>query len=252
MTTIAAEKPAPRLPVAVGAYDRVFYSGMAVLMALTVFAGFAPSYYLRWLAGGPATTVSGAPMTPLIHLHGAVFTAWVALFVVQTALVARRRVRLHRRLGVAGAALAAAMVVVGLGTALAGARAGSAPPDVPPLVFLVVPFFDILLFAGFVTAAILLRRRKEAHKRLMLLAYVAILPAAVARLPGVLALGPLGFFGLAYVPLLLIWIGYDLVTRRRVHPAYAWGGALLVLSAPGRLLLSGTEAWQSFASWLVG
>jgi hypothetical protein len=144
------------------------------------------------------------------------------------------------------------MLVVGLGTAIASARAGSAPPDVPPLVFLVVPFFDILLFAGFVTAAIVLRRRKEAHNRLMLLAYLAIMPAPVARLPGVLSLGPLGFFALAFVPLLLIWIGYDLVTRRRVHPAYVWGGLLLVVSAPGRLLLSGTGEWMGFAEWLVG
>lgn len=248
---MAVERPR-RLPAAVGTYDRVFYSGMAIVMALTVFAGFAPSYYLRWLADGPATTVSGAPVTPLIHLHGALFSAWVALFLVQTALVAKRRVRLHRRLGVAGATLAAAMVVAGLATAIAAARAGSAPPDVPPLVFLVVPFFDILLFAGFATAAILARRRKEAHKRLMLLAYLALLPAPVARLPGVLALGPLGFFGVAYLGFLLLFAAYDLWSRRRVHPVYLWGGLLLVLSAPARLLLSGTEVWLWFAAWLVG
>lgn len=250
MTTMAVERRR-LLPAVMGTYDRVFYSGMAIVMALTVFAGFAPSYYLRWLADGPATTVSGAPITPLVHLHGAVFSAWVLLFLVQTALVAKRRLRLHRRLGVAGAALAAVMVVVGFGTALAGARAGSAPPDVPPLVFLVVPFFDILLFAGFVTAAVLARRRKEAHKRLMLLAYLALLTAPVARLPGVLALGPLGFFAIAYLTFLLLFAAYDLWSRRRVHPVYVWGGALLVLSAPGRLMLAGTGVWMGFAEWLV-
>lgn len=251
MTTIAAERPAPRAPAVVGASDRVFYSGMAIAMALTVFAGFAPSYYLRWLADGPATTVSGAPVTSLIHLHGAVFSAWVVLFLVQTALVARRRVRLHRKLGIAGAVLAAVMVVVGISTALASARAGSAPPGVDPLAFLVVPLFDILLFAGFVTAAVVARRNKEAHKRLMLLAYVSIMAAAVARLPGVLPLGPLAFFGLTLV-FVLFGVAYDLISRRRVHKVYVWGGLLLAAAAPGRLVLSGTEVWLGIAGWLVG
>lgn len=251
MTTIAVEKPAPRVPATVGTYDRLFYSGMAVLMALTAFAGFAPTYYLRPLADAPAATVSGAPIGPLIHLHAAVFTSWVLLFLVQTALVARRRVRLHRRLGVAGAALAAAMLVVGMTTALTSARAGVAPPGVDPLLFLVVPFFDILLFAALAAAAIWKRRDKESHKRLMLLAYVALMPAPVARLPGVLSLGPLGFYFLSFT-FLLLGVAYDLASRRRVHPAYWWGGAVLVLMAPGRLLLGQTEAWRVFAGWLVG
>jgi hypothetical protein len=251
MTTMAAEKPAPRVPAVVGAYDRVFYSGMAIAMALTVFVGFAPSYYLRWLAGGAGATISGRPLSPLVHLHGAVFTAWVVLFVVQTGLVAARRVRVHRRLGIAGAVLAAVMFVVGITTAISGARVGAGPAGVDPLVFLVVPLFDILLFAGFVTAAMVVRRQKEAHKRLMLLAYVSILPAAVARLPGVLSLGPMGFFGLTLVFVLLA-VAYDLISRRRVHKVYVLGGLLLAAAAPGRLMLSGTEVWRMFAGWLVG
>jgi hypothetical protein len=251
VTIIAASKPAPRVPAVVGAYDRVFYSGMAIARALTVFVGFAPSYYLRAFAEGPGTTVSGAPLNPLVHLHGAVFSAWVVLFLVQTALVAGHRVRLHRKLGLAGAGLAAVMVVVGVTTAIAGARAGSGPPGNDPLAFLVIPLFDILLFAGFVTAAVVMRRDKEAHKRLMLLAYVSIMAAAVARLPGVFSLGPLGFFGLTLL-FALAAVVYDLVSRRRVHKVYVWGGLLLVVAVPGRLMLSGTEAWRAFAGWLVG
>lgn len=251
MTTMAAEKPSPRVTAAAGAYDRIFYSGMAVLLALLVVAGFAPTYYLRPFLGGPGATVSGAPITPLVHLHGVVFSAWVVLFLVQTALVARRRVRLHRRLGVAGAVLGAAMIAVGLGTAIAALRAGIAPPGMDPLVFFVVPLFDILLFAAFLAAALLRRRDKEAHKRLMLLAYLAIMLAPIARLPGVFALGPFGMLAIDYL-LLLVAIAYDLATRRRVHRVYVWGGALLVVCGPGRLLLSGTEAWRAVAGWLAG
>ena len=89
-------------------------------------------------------------------------------------------------------------------------------------------------------------RDKEAHKRLMILAYASIMPAAVARLPGVLPLGPFGFFGLAYL-FAFFGMAYDVISRRRIHPVYVWGGLLLVASVPGRLMLSGTSAWLAFA-----
>jgi hypothetical protein len=175
---------------AVGAKDRLFYSAMAVAMASTVFVGFAPSYYLRVFRDGSMVTVSGGPFTALVHVHGALFTGWVLLFVVQTSLVATRRVAIHRRLGVAGAVLAAAMVIVGTLTAIATAARGAAPPGIDPLTFLVIPLFDMALFTAFVIGALVKRRDKETHKRLMLLAYTSIIVAAAARLPGVLALGP--------------------------------------------------------------
>lgn len=234
-----------------GHYDRLFYSGMAVAMTLTVIAGFARTYYFRGYLGDPATFSGAAALTPIIHLHGALFTAWMVLFIVQTGLIAARRVAVHRRLGFAGAGLAAAMVVVGVKTAIAGAQRGAGPPGIDPLVFLVVPLFDIALFAGFVAAAMWRRRDKEAHKRLMLLAYVAIVTAGVARIPGVLPFGPLAFFALSFL-FVLAGIIYDRVSRGRIHRVYVVGGAILVLSVPVRLALSGTAAWQSFARSLVG
>ena len=101
----------------------------------------------------------------------------------QTALVAGGRRDIHRRLGVAGAVLAAAMVVVGTILAIWNAREGRAPPGVPPLPFLIIPLFDMLVFAPLVAAAVWYRRRPETHKRLMLLATLSLLAAAVARLP---------------------------------------------------------------------
>ena len=179
-------------------YDRLFYPAMALLMALTVFVGFGQTYYFRLVSGTP-TTISGGAITPALHLHGVVFTAWVLLFLVQSALIGLRRTRIHRRLGYASIALAVTMIVVGLRTAIEAAARGAAPPGVDPFAFLAVPFFDIVLFAGFVSAALLKRRDREAHKRLMLLAYVSIITAAVARLPGLLPLGPLAFFGLSFM-----------------------------------------------------
>ena len=219
-------------------------------LALTVLIGFGPTYYLKAFGQTPMATLSGGPMTLLVHAHGALFTAWVLLFIVQTALVARHNVPLHRRMGVAGGVLAALMVIVGTLTALKMAERGSAPGGQDPLSFLMIPLSDMLLFGGFVAAALRLRANREAHKRLMLLAYVCIIVAAVARFPGVLPLGPLAFFGLAFL-FILAGAVYDMATRRRVHPVYLWGGALLVISVPLRLAISGTEAWKAFAQSLV-
>jgi hypothetical protein len=251
MATLSAARPAPQAPFhEAGTHDRLFYGGMAIAMGLTVFAGFASTYYLRFFAGGPEATLTGGPFTALVHAHGALFTAWVLLFIVQTALVASRRVEVHRRLGLAGAALAAAMVVVGTFIAIATAARGSAPAGVDPLAFLIIPIFDMVLFATFVAAALALRRDKEAHKRLMLLAYVSIVVAAVARLPGVLPLGPPVFFGLSFLFVVLAGI-YDFLSRRRVHNVYMWGGALIAISVPLRLVISGTGAWRSLAELLT-
>ena len=251
MAIASAVRPVPQ-PSArvVGGYDRLFYGGMAVAMALTVFAGFAPTYYLRLVSDGPQATLSGGPFTPLVHLHGALFTAWVVFFIVQTALVSSRKVAVHRKLGVAGGVLAAAMVVAGTSVAIATAARGSAPPGADPLAFLVIPLFDMILFATFVTAAFARRRDKEAHKRLMLLAYISILTAAVARLPGVLAKGPPAFFGLTFLFVVAAGV-YDFGSRRRVHKVYLWGGALILVSVPVRLAISTTGAWRSFAEILT-
>jgi hypothetical protein len=251
MTTVAATRPAPQTPAReAGTHDRLFYGGMAIALGLTVFAGFASTYYLRFFTGGPKATLTGGPFTVLVHVHGVLFTAWVLLFIVQTALVASRRVAVHRRLGVAGAVLAAAMIVVGMFLAIATAAQGLAPAGVDPLAFLVIPIFDMVLFATFVTAALALRRDKEAHKRLMLLAYISIVVAAAARLPGVLPLGPPAFFGLSFLFVVVAGI-YDFLSRRRVHKVYLWGGTLLIVSVPLRLVISGTDAWRALAELLT-
>lgn len=233
----------------VGTHDRLFYTGVASIMALTVIVGFGTTYYFRVLAG-TAITITGGSITPTIHVHALLFTAWVLLFIVQTALIAGRQVKVHRRLGYASAALAAGMIVVGLRTAIEAAARGAAPPGTDSLTFLVVPFFDIVLFTGFYGAAMVMRRNREAHKRLMLLAYVSIVTAAIARLPGILPLGPLVFFGLSFL-FALAGVTYDWRSRGRVHPVYVWGAPIFALSVPLRLALSGTSAWQSFAAWLI-
>ena len=218
---------------------------MAVAIAITVFAGFSRSYFLKSWYG--TRELSG-----LLHLHGLIFTTWVLFFLSQTVLVATRRTYLHRRMGIAGAVLAVLVVVVGTAVAINRAKTGASPiPGVSPLGFLAIPLFDMVVFAILVGTALYLRRRLEAHKRLMTLAMISLLAAPIARMTFLpLPPGPPTFFGLADLFIVALLV-FDLTTRGKVHPATIWGGLLIVASQPLRLIISGTGPWLAFATWLT-
>ncbi len=225
--------------------ERWFYIGMSIAFVITVFAGFAPTYYLR-----PYFT--SAPLMPLLHLHGIVFSSWLVLFITQTTLVAAHRTDIHRRLGVLGGVIATLMILIGSTTAVIRASQGATPiPGVSPLSFLVVPLGDIFVFAVLVGAGFCYRRRPDVHKRLMLLATITILAAAIARLPfAIMQAGPPAFFGFTDLFVVVVLL-YDLITLKRIHRATALAGLFMVASQPLRLMLGGTHAWLSFATWVT-
>jgi FtsH-binding integral membrane protein len=195
--------------------DRLFFSGMALASALILFLGFLPSYFHR--------SAELPPLTPLYQLHGAVFTVWIVLLVAQTALVAGRRSDIHRTLGVAGAVLAAVVFVVGVAVSVETLRReGSSAVR-----FFAIPLGDIIVFGVLVGAAVLQRQQSDTHKRLMLLATISVLTAAVARSLGQVGMGgpPNLFYGTDVLVLALVI--YDLVSLGRVHPATLWGGAMV-------------------------
>jgi hypothetical protein len=213
--------------------ERRLYTAAAFAIVLIVLTGFARTYYLKGVFGTP-------PLPGLLHFHGVVMTLWVAFFVVQV------------RLGAIGGLLAGLVVVVGVTTAISAARRGGSPGP-PPLVFLAIPLFDMLIFSGFVVAGLFFRRRSDIHKRLMLLSCAGFLTAAVARIPlsFVATGGPLVFFGLTDL-FVLAFVAFDTVKHRRLHPVFGWGLPIIIASQPLRLMVAGTQAWMTFANWLVG
>ncbi len=226
--------------------ERLFYTGMAAAFLITVFAGFARTYYLRSYYGSQT-------LSPLLHLHGVIFTSWLVILLTQTVLVATNRIRVHRRLGVASAVIATLMILVGTATAIIRAKIIAVPPGTAsPLAFLTIPLGDMFVFAILVGTGFYFRRRADVHKRLMLLATIAILPAAIARLPFafIMEMGPLAFFGLADL-FIVLCLAYDLISRKRFHKATVLGGLLIVASQPLRLMLGSTQAWLVFATWLT-
>ncbi len=225
--------------------ERVFYVAAAVAFAAVTFAGFQHTWFLRFRYGLPTLPL-------LIAMHGVLFTAWVVLFAVQIVLVAKKRADIHRRLGVLGGIVAALMFIVGPLTAIAVTKPGYRPGPPTPLSFLPIPFFAVGVFGVLVFAAMCYRKRPDIHKRLMLLATLAILPAAVARIPLVFIAkgGPPVFYGLTDL-LLLVCVTYDTIARRKLHPAFIFGGLFLMASHPLSLVVGHTAAWMSFAQWIT-
>ena len=228
--------------------ERRFFLTMALAMLAVVFVGFARSFFLR-----PLFPDWPSPSEPIFYVHGAAFVGWIVLLVAQASLVAGGRTNLHRVIGPFGAVLAGVMVVLGTLAALIAARrpTGFVDVPVPPLQFLAIPFFDLILFASFLGLAFAKRRDAQSHKRWMVLATINLLAAAFARWPGVADAGPLWGFGLTdlFVVALVIW---DFRSLGKLHLVTLWGGLLVIVSQPLRFMISGTEAWLSFARWATG
>jgi len=228
--------------------DRIFYTGMGLAIAATILWGFAPTFYLsHWLASPPDTPRIGI----LLALHGTIFSAWMALMVVQPLLVARRNIPVHRALGLFGMGVAAAMVVLGNLAGIVAMNVGFHGVG-DPFVFYALPFFGINVFAAIMWLAFRWRHFPETHKRLILLANCNVLGAAIARIP--LDLVQAGApFSFIFGPDLIVVAGmlYDWRTRGRVHRVWLVGGALVVASQVAMMVSMGTAWWHGFAETMA-
>lgn len=223
------------------AFERRFFPLAALLLATLVAIGFARTYYLKVLFGTPA-------LTWFVHLHGALITAWFVLFGVQTSLIAARRIDLHRRLGVFGVALASAIVTVSPIVLVRATAREIASPTVDPFWFVIfgVDLVIIVDFAALVASAVLLRRRSDMHKRLMLLASASLVLPAIGRLP----LGTVSTWLLFYAAVLGPVV-IDTIRHRRLHPAFGWGALAVLMSQQLAYYGSQTGAWKDFTLWLL-
>jgi hypothetical protein len=224
------------------------FTGILSLGAIcVVFAGFARTYYLNPFFAHRA-------LTWLLHVHGAICSAWFLVFLVQIVLVAIGRTDLHRRLGVWAFALACIVVLLGLVVAIHAAKLGSfaSPSGVSPLAFLAIPFFDVVVFGTLTAAGLLYRRQPQIHKRLMVLSTLSILTPAVVRIPldFVQSRGVIAAFALADL-FAFIYIAYDTIAHKRLHAACVCAGLLIALSAPLRIAFASTSQWLAFAQWLT-
>jgi len=221
--------------------EHLFFSSMSGVIALVVFIGFARTYYL-------AALFDAKPLAaPIVHIHGAVFSCWIALLVVQASLVGTGRGKTHRQLGLIGLGLAPLIVLLGVLVAVEMLTRFSVIPSVDsPLIF-AVALSEIAGFAVPTFFAFRLRRRPSFHKRLIVIGTIAMTTAGFGRWPvSVLLHKPLPAM-LAAFTLLLALMAFDMLSMRRLHPATQWGSAWVVFIELSGFALGHTAAWHALA-----
>lgn len=240
-------------------WDRNFFLALVLGTWLVVVMGFGGEMAERIRTNAPAYPW-------VVHVHAVAFVSWLVLLTTQVLLIRTRQPALHARLGTAMMGLALFMVIIGPATAIVMQRADFGTKDSDPA-FFAIQGGDIIAFAVLVTAAYLTRHASSAHKRLMLLSTLFIADAGFARwLSGGFAasLGfgsrpsvPFGVFLLTtYLPndLLILSLGaYDLVTRKRLNPAYLWGVAwVAAMQLTIAYLYTVAPWWKDVATRLIG
>ena len=234
--------------------DHWFYPGMAIACLITSIAAFAPAIVYSNQRLGSS---SG-----LVIAHGGLFFLWLVLFLVQTLLIRHGSYRAHRQLGTASALLAASMIVVGYAATIAMTRRGfdfSGDLDLKhdplgPVNQMIFPLLDIAEFGLLVVAGYVFRRRSDYHKRLMLFATLALLPAPFAHFIGhVPALKAHGTVVVLFIFISLAASAvYDLIAYRRVHPVSLWLGlGMFVLDNLSATVIGPSHLWTRIAQALI-
>ena len=205
----------------------------------------------------------------VVHIHAAIFFAWLLLFSIQVLLIRKKNIQLHKRLGIAGAVLAVFVFIFGIMTALVSENVKFGTKFSDPS-FVSVMLGDMLVFAGLATAGIALKKNPSAHKRLILIATLILTDAGFGRGISIWLSSFLGkpyweysnyvdafwpFFvrQLSCPFTLIILVGvYDLITRKKLHPSYVWAliFALSIDLAAGWLYFD--PEWKNISLRLIG
>jgi hypothetical protein len=252
MTTLIDDH---RVRVSAATTARYFYFHMALACTAVAFLGFAPTYWLPMASGSFSST-------PVVHFHGMLFFGWTLYFAFQTWLAASGRTARHRMMGMVGVSLATAMTIFGFLVAVNAMKRSAAIGQTDQgIAFVIVPLSGILFFAVVFILAVAATHRPETHKRLMLLAGISLLDAAVARwfLTFLAPPGPAGpppievtiLPALVAYLLLVPAVIFDWRSRGRPHPVYIWGGGALVAVKFLNWPMSVTSAWHSFAGGIL-
>ena len=227
-------------------HDNRFFAGMAVVCLLVVFIGFARTYYLAGVFKAPLPNL-------LVHIHGAVFSLWILLFITQISLITVHCADLHRRLGMFGFLLACLMVILGVLAATDRLARHAANPGTETVeevrALYAIPLADMLMFSTFVYLGFRNRTHPAVHKRLMLFATLALLDAGFDRW-SIFDPYPLSVVNaVCFFPLLALLMAYDWWSTGKVQRVTLWASSFVVAVQQLRHPLSHTAAWQAFATW---
>jgi hypothetical protein len=228
--------------------ERWFFPGMAVVMIAVAVAGFAPSIV------DPSRRL--APISPLVAVHGILFLSWLILFLFQTMLIATRHVSLHRSMGIVAVVLLCVLVPLSYEVTVQMVRrgydlSGDQMARTDPFFGSIFNFFAVIEFPLLAGTALVYRRRKEVHKRLLLFANIMLMVPAITHFFGHIGwLSPLAILGSLAFLMLSAVVG-DYLATGRIHPLTVALAVVLFVLQPAQAIVGRTAAWHHFAAWLV-
>ena len=221
----------------------LFFVWMAGYCVLLTFAGFTPTYF------APLAATAPVGVTPTVHIHGVLFFSWTLLFFMQSWLAMRRRINVHKSLGLIGISIATAMVLFGFIVSLqANAERIAAGHIDRAYAFGFSNTYALLAFAMLFALAIYNRRRTASHMRLMLFATAMLMNPPVGRLfrPIFAPSPPSPWAVFVTIDVILVaCVLYDLKTTQRIHPATMISGAALLAFQILRFPIPQMEWWRS-------
>lgn len=202
--------------------DRLFFVAMAIVMLLTDAVGFS----LQFLK----TDIAHELHSDWVKVHVFFFTAWLFVFLVQSASIASGHPQFHIKSGIIGVGIAAGMILITFGGIVSELITSAPRPLLDHFMLGIVRHVDAVMFTILFTVGFYFRKLDTGiHRRLMFLATVVVamrfpmIGRAVHKdIPHYIDQDVMLFAG-------IVW---DLITQRRVSPAYLWGGALVVLAPP--------------------
>lgn len=233
--------------------DRAFAVAFALVAWAAVIVGFYPAVSGRWR--GEADYA--APL--ILQVHVFTFVAWLCLLTAQVYLVRTKRLARHRALGTLGAILIPVLVVTGVGAEVFSQRFYS--PQYPEnLRFFIFPLTTMVSFVAVASAAVWYRGDPRTHKRLMMVATALILVAAFNRMWGNAIYQVMGddYAGtlvrnvIGPDLIIAVLVGYDLATRRRIHPALLLAAPPIVAAQLAAAAIYHSGWWPGVARTLVG
>ena len=238
----------PARPIALA--EPRFYAGMAWLFVIVAITGFGPR---------SVAIVRGLmPLPPLVvHLHAAVMASWVSLLAVQATLSLTGRMDLHRKAGMASLLVGPLVLIMLIAVTVVRQNDAFGTPGGPFVNnILFLQLRSIVLFPTFLIWALRTRRTDpQTHKRMILMATLMLLDAAIARM-GWLPYNsfPKSYFSIhMYLLLLLVpALLYDVIRTGRVHKAWLWGLGLTLPWVIATEFVWDTHWWREFGPKLVG
>ncbi|MFT2090333.1 hypothetical protein [Paraglaciecola sp. 2405UD69-4] len=217
-----------------------FYVFISTLISIIIVLGFSQYF---------SSLFRHDLKSPLfIHMHVLLFFFWVFFYTTQALLPAFGRVDLHKKLGKFSIPITLLIVIDGLYVTFERLNIRVENGNIEGArLFLLQPLTDMIIFPMIVFTALLYRKKREIHKRLMLLATLFISIAAVVRLD----FGIPGLNLLTWISPIMIAIIYDYYTKKVIHPVYIIGAVLFVAVYLRTKLLWHTPLWNNISNSII-